>query len=86
MARYVELRRHTDNADDTLSPDGVRSALEIGATGRRVCAPEAPASHEAPALPTTLEGAAAASWTAPSPSGSFGPSRCPRRRRPASRA
>ena len=32
MARYVELRRHTDNADDTLSPDGVRSALEIGAT------------------------------------------------------
>lgn len=32
MARYVELRRHTDNADDTLSPDGVRSALEIGTT------------------------------------------------------
>ncbi len=32
MAKYLELRRHTDNADDTLSPDGVRKALEIGAT------------------------------------------------------
>lgn len=31
MARYVELRRHTDNTDDTLSPDGVRRAMEIGA-------------------------------------------------------
>ena len=30
MARYVELRRHTDNTDDTLSPDGVRHALAIG--------------------------------------------------------
>ncbi len=32
MAKYLELRRHTDNADDTLSPDGVRNALEIGST------------------------------------------------------
>ena len=32
MAKYVELRRHTDNAADTLSPDGVRGALEIGTT------------------------------------------------------
>lgn len=31
MAKYVELRRHTDNDGDTLSADGVRSALEIGA-------------------------------------------------------
>ena len=30
MARYVELRRHTDNDDDVLSNDGVRHALEIG--------------------------------------------------------
>jgi broad specificity phosphatase PhoE len=30
MARYVELRRHTDNDGDTLSDDGVRAALEIG--------------------------------------------------------
>lgn len=34
MAKYVELRRHTDNAGDILSPDGVRRALEIGATLR----------------------------------------------------
>lgn len=32
MTKYLELRRHTDNADDTLSPDGVRRALDIGAT------------------------------------------------------
>jgi broad specificity phosphatase PhoE len=30
MARYVELRRHTDNDGDELSEDGVRAALEIG--------------------------------------------------------
>jgi broad specificity phosphatase PhoE len=30
MARYVELRRHTDNDDDTLTDEGVRAALEIG--------------------------------------------------------
>ncbi|HEX2274324.1 MAG TPA: histidine phosphatase family protein [Acidimicrobiales bacterium] len=31
MAKFVELRRHTDNDDDVLSADGVRHALEIGA-------------------------------------------------------
>lgn len=31
MARYVELRRHTDNDDDVLSTGGVQQALEIGA-------------------------------------------------------
>ncbi|MDQ3641466.1 MAG: histidine phosphatase family protein [Actinomycetota bacterium] len=31
MARYLELRRHTDNEDDALSAEGVRQALEIGA-------------------------------------------------------
>jgi broad specificity phosphatase PhoE len=30
MARYVELRRHTDSDGDTLTEDGVRAALEIG--------------------------------------------------------
>lgn len=30
MTRYVELRRHTDDEDDALSPDGVREALAIG--------------------------------------------------------
>jgi broad specificity phosphatase PhoE len=30
MARYVELRRHTDNDGDALSDEGVRAALEIG--------------------------------------------------------
>ena len=30
MARYVELRRHTDNDGDALSEDGIRAALEIG--------------------------------------------------------
>jgi phosphohistidine phosphatase SixA len=30
MARYVELRRHTDNDGDALTEDGVRDALEIG--------------------------------------------------------
>ena len=32
MARYVELRRHTDNDGDTLTEQGVRAALEIGQT------------------------------------------------------
>lgn len=32
MAKYVELRRHTDNDDDVLSEEGLRHALEIGAT------------------------------------------------------
>ncbi len=31
MAKYVELRRHTDNDGDALSAEGVRAALEIGA-------------------------------------------------------
>jgi broad specificity phosphatase PhoE len=31
MAKELELRRHTDNEGDVLSPDGVRAALEIGA-------------------------------------------------------
>lgn len=30
MAKYAELRRHTDNEDDALTPDGVRQAMEIG--------------------------------------------------------
>jgi broad specificity phosphatase PhoE len=30
MARYVELRRHTDNEGDALTEEGVRAALEIG--------------------------------------------------------
>jgi broad specificity phosphatase PhoE len=30
MARYVELRRHTDNDGDALSEEGVQAALEIG--------------------------------------------------------
>jgi broad specificity phosphatase PhoE len=30
MARYVELRRHTDNDGDSLTEEGVRAALEIG--------------------------------------------------------
>lgn len=31
--RYVELRRHTDNDGDALSPDGIAAAEEIGRTG-----------------------------------------------------
>jgi broad specificity phosphatase PhoE len=31
VARYLELRRHTDADDDVLSADGVQQALEIGA-------------------------------------------------------
>jgi broad specificity phosphatase PhoE len=30
MARYVELRRHTDNDGDALTEEGVRAALDIG--------------------------------------------------------
>ena len=30
MARYVELRRHTDSDGDALTDEGVRAALEIG--------------------------------------------------------
>jgi broad specificity phosphatase PhoE len=30
MAKYVELRRHTDADGDTLTPEGVRAAVEIG--------------------------------------------------------
>jgi broad specificity phosphatase PhoE len=30
MAKYVELRRHTDADGDVLTPEGVRAALEIG--------------------------------------------------------
>jgi broad specificity phosphatase PhoE len=30
MARYIELRRHTDSDGDALSEDGVGAALEIG--------------------------------------------------------
>jgi hypothetical protein len=30
MARYVELRRHTDNDGDALTEEGVCAALEIG--------------------------------------------------------
>jgi len=31
MAKYLELRRHTDDDDDALSEEGVSQALEIGA-------------------------------------------------------
>jgi broad specificity phosphatase PhoE len=31
VAKYLELRRHTDNDDDVLSAEGVRRALQIGA-------------------------------------------------------
>jgi broad specificity phosphatase PhoE len=30
VRRQIELRRHTDNDGDALTPDGVRAALEIG--------------------------------------------------------
>jgi broad specificity phosphatase PhoE len=30
VARYLELRRHTDSDGDVLTEDGVRAALEIG--------------------------------------------------------
>ncbi len=38
MARYVELRRHTDSDGDVLTEEGVRTALEIG---RRLTGPYA---------------------------------------------
>jgi broad specificity phosphatase PhoE len=38
MARYVELRRHTDSDGDVLTEEGVRAALEIG---RRLTGPYA---------------------------------------------
>jgi broad specificity phosphatase PhoE len=31
MAKYVELRRHTDAEGDVLTPEGVRAATRIGA-------------------------------------------------------
>jgi broad specificity phosphatase PhoE len=31
MAKYVELRRHTDADGDVLTPEGVKAGLEIGA-------------------------------------------------------
>lgn len=31
MAKYLELRRHTDDDDDALSAEGLRQAMEIGA-------------------------------------------------------
>ena len=34
MARYVELRRHTDNDGDTLTEEGVAAAVELGKTLR----------------------------------------------------
>ena len=30
MARYVELRRHTDNDGDALTEEGIRAALDVG--------------------------------------------------------
>jgi broad specificity phosphatase PhoE len=30
MTRHIELRRHTDNDGDVLTPEGVRAALDIG--------------------------------------------------------
>src|SRR3989337_3015507 len=30
MMKHIELRRHTDNDGDYLSPDGIKAALEIG--------------------------------------------------------
>src|ERR687896_2265150 len=30
MAKYIELRRHTDADGDVLMPEGVRAAVEIG--------------------------------------------------------
>jgi broad specificity phosphatase PhoE len=38
VARYVELRRHTDSDGDVLTQDGVEAALEIG---RRLTGPYA---------------------------------------------
>ena len=30
MAKFLELRRHTDNEGDVLSPEGVRTAVDLG--------------------------------------------------------
>ena len=30
MAKYLELRRHTDADGDVLTPEGVRAGVEIG--------------------------------------------------------
>jgi broad specificity phosphatase PhoE len=38
VARYIEVRRHTDNDGDLLTEEGVRAALEIG---RRLSGPYA---------------------------------------------
>lgn len=35
MARHLELRRHTDNDGDVLSPEGVEAAVAIGRTLER---------------------------------------------------
>ena len=32
MAKYLELRRHTDNDGDVLTVDGIRAAVDIGRT------------------------------------------------------
>ena len=32
MPRFLELRRHTDNDGDVLSPEGVTAAVTLGAT------------------------------------------------------
>lgn len=32
MARYLELRRHTDNDGDVLTDEGVRAAIDLGAS------------------------------------------------------
>jgi hypothetical protein len=45
MARFVELRRHTDNDGDVLTDEGVAAALRIGAGlpgGYRLGSPPAP--------------------------------------------
>jgi broad specificity phosphatase PhoE len=34
MAKEIELRRHTDNDGDALTPEGVAAALELGASLR----------------------------------------------------
>ena len=39
MARYLELRRHTNNDGDALTEEGIRAALEIG---RRLTGPYIP--------------------------------------------
>jgi hypothetical protein len=50
MARYLELRRHTDNDGDVLSEEGVQAALEIGRrlTGRYALLVSSGASRRRP--------------------------------------